>query len=118
MDRQGECLPRGWLWGVALALVLLRTLWVSQVPAPPAPGDPVQLLRTAAAPARLQGRLLADPRPSGDQGACRALLQLPEGRTELRFARCPQLQEGWRLEVEGQLRRPEPAPSPRCCAPC
>jgi competence protein ComEC len=113
--------PRGWVWAVALALVLLRTIGLSQLPPQPAPGDPVQQLGGGAAAqgpsTRLEGRLLADPRPSGDQGACRVLLQLPQGRTELRFGRCPVLQEGWWLQVKGQLRRPEPAPHPLLAGP-
>lgn len=120
MDWQGAPWPRGWCWGVALALVLLRSLWISQLPPPVAAGDPLRLLEgavpapglTASVPVRLEGRLQADPRPSGDDGACRVLLQLPQGRTELRFEPCPRLQEGWLVQVEGQLRRPEPAPHP------
>lgn len=116
--------PRGWLWAVALLLVLWRAFWVSQVPGPVAAGDPLQLLRgavappglTASVPVQLQGHLLADPRPSGAQGACRVLLQLPQGRTELRFEPCPPLQEGWLVQVDGQLRRPEPAPHPLLAA--
>jgi competence protein ComEC len=112
--------PRGWFWWVALAVVLLRTLWISQVPAPVAAGDPVRLLQgavaapglTASVPVQLEGRLLADPRASGTAGACRVLLQLPQGRTDLRFQPCAPLQEGWVVRVEGQLRRPEPAPHP------
>lgn len=112
--------PRGWLWAVLLVVVLLRSLWICQGPAPVAAGDPLQLLRGVAAapglaagvPARLEGVLLADPRPSGDRQACRALLQLAQGRTELRFDPCPGLQEGWLVRVEGVLRRPDPAPHP------
>jgi competence protein ComEC len=35
-----------------------------------------------------------------------------EGATALRFPTCPALQEGWRLEVDGLLRRPRSAPHP------
>jgi competence protein ComEC len=117
-------MPRGWLWAVVLALVLLRTLWLGQGPAPAAPGDPVHLLPAAPASGgaatvavRLSGRLLADPRASGDGGACRTLIQLPQGRSELSFERCPRLQEGWHLQVEGRLRRPTPAPHPLLAGP-
>jgi competence protein ComEC len=116
-------LPRGWLWAVALALVLLRSLWIGQGAVPAAPGDPVHLLPAAPSPGgataevRLEGRLLADPRASGDGGACRSLIQLPQGRSELRFERCPRLQEGWHVRVEGRLRRPAPAPHPLLAGP-
>jgi competence protein ComEC len=112
--------PRGWVWWLALAVVLLRSLWINQLPAPVSAGDPVRLLQgvgappglTASLPLRLEGRLLADPRASGTDGACRVLLQLPQGRTELRFQPCAPLQEGWLVRVEGQLRQPESAPHP------
>lgn len=67
---------------------------------------------------RLQGRLQTDLRPfdpAAEAAPCRGVLQLDaplEGATALRFAPCPSLQEGWRLEVEGPLRRPMPAPHP------
>ena len=80
-----------------------------------APRAPVHLLDgpDARRSLRLHGRLEADLRPGA--GSCRAVLRLEgdlEGATALRFSPCPALQEGWRLEVEGLLRRPRPAPHP------
>jgi competence protein ComEC len=117
---------RGWigpvLGGLLLALVLLRAVLVSLQPLQPAAADPASQL--VAAPQErlelaLQGRLLADPRPSGDGSRCTALLQLPVGRSELQFSPCPAppLQQGWVLRVEGQLRRPRPAPHPLLAGP-
>jgi competence protein ComEC len=104
------------LWSLLLSLVLLRAVLVSLQPPPLAPGDPARLLAAAAAPPELslEGRLLADPRPSTDGSRCSALLQLPVGRSELQFSPCPQPapQQGWQLRVEGQLRLPRPAPHP------
>lgn len=112
--------PRGWFWCVALVVVLLRTLWINQLPAPVSAGDPVRLLQgtgaapglMASVPVQLAGRLLADPRASGTEGACRVLMQLPQGRTELRFQPCVPVQEGWLVRVEGRLRQPQSAPHP------
>jgi competence protein ComEC len=95
---------RGWigpvLGGLLLALVLLRAVLVSLQPLQPAAADPASQL--VAAPQErlelaLQGRLLVDPRPSGDGSRCTALLQLPVGRSELQFSPCPAppLQQGW-----------------------
>ena len=45
-------------------------------------------------------------------GACSGVLQLEgahQGRSQLWFRQCPkQLDPGWRLQVEGALRRPRP----------
>ena len=121
---------------VALGLLLLVLCLRS---GDPGPRDPLRLLegqgRMEAQPAgaedaesvgggasgvalRLRGRLQADLRPFDPTevaAPCRGVLQLEpplEGATALRFASCPVLQEGWRLEVEGRLRRPVPAPHP------
>ena len=105
------------LWGLLLALLLLRVGWLAFTPLQPAAGDPVLQLQAAAGPLELtlRGTLLSDPVPSGD--GCRALLQLPVGRTELRFKQCPALQQGWRLQVQGRLRRPQVSPHPLLAAP-
>ena len=105
------------LWGLLLALLLLRVGWLAFTPLQPAAGDPVLQLQAAAGPLELtlRGTLLSDPVPSGD--GCRALLQLPVGRTELRFSQCPELQQGWRLQVQGRLRRPQVSPHPLLAAP-
>jgi competence protein ComEC len=105
------------LWGLLLALLLLRVGWLALTPLQPAAGDPVLQLQAAGGPLELtlRGTLLSDPVPSGD--ACRALLQLPVGRTELRFGDCPELQQGWRLQVQGRLRRPQVSPHPLLAAP-
>ena len=105
------------LWGLLLALLLLRVGWLAFTPLQPAAGDPVLQLQAAAGPLELtlRGTLLSDPVPSG--AGCRALLQLPVGRTELRFKQCPALQQGWRLQVQGRLRRPQVSPHPLLAAP-
>ena len=105
------------LWGLLLALLLLRVGWLAFTPLQPAAGDPVLQLQAAGGPLELtlRGTLLSDPVPSG--AGCRALLQLPVGRTELRFKQCPALQQGWRLQVQGRLRRPQVSPHPLLAAP-
>lgn len=107
---------RAGLWGTVLALVLLRSVWLSLQPLVPLPGDPARLLVAGGPPQQLtlQGRLLADPSPSFDGSRCTALLQLPVGRTQLQFSPCPtpQPQEHWQLRLQGRLRLPRPAPHP------
>ncbi|MFQ6537617.1 MULTISPECIES: ComEC/Rec2 family competence protein [Aphanothece] len=113
------------VWAGLLALILLRAFWLGIAPPPPVAGDPLERLAAAASAGSrdsrlevtLRGTLLGDPQPTGPDGACRALLQLPAGRTELRFAHCPSLHQGWRLAVSGLLRRPEPAPHPLLAGP-
>jgi competence protein ComEC len=110
----------GWigagLWGVLLALVLLRATVLSLQPLQLEPGDPARLLAANPAPLEisLQGWLLADPRPSVDGSRCTALLQLPVGRTELQFSPCPDPapQQGWQVRLRGRLRQPQPAAHP------
>jgi len=106
---------RDLVWALLVALVLLRTLVVNLHPPMPGTGDPALLLRDGEpAPAiELQGTLLTDPRPLGSSGGCSALVQLPVGRSELRFDHCPQpLQQGWQVAAVGRLRQPRPAPHP------
>ncbi|MCP9926390.1 ComEC/Rec2 family competence protein [Cyanobium sp. CH-040] len=117
------------IWGVLLGLVLLRAVLVCLEPLAPAPGDPALRLDERGGPqaVRLVGTMMADPRSPGGRGGdggegggrCSALLQLPVGRSELQFSPCPSpaLQQGWRLAVEGRLRRPRPAPHPLLAGP-
>ncbi|MDA1247162.1 MAG: ComEC/Rec2 family competence protein [Cyanobacteria bacterium] len=100
-----------------MVLLLLRVCWLAFTPLQPAAGDPVLQLEAAGGPLELtlRGILLSDPVPSG--AGCRALLQLPVGRTELRFEDCPKLQQSWRLQVQGRLRRPQVSPHPLLAAP-
>jgi competence protein ComEC len=104
------------VWALLLALVLVRAAVLSGQPQRPAPGDPARLLAGYAVQPELslQGRLLADPRPSADGSRCTALLQLPVGRSELQFSPCPDPapQEGWQLRLRGRLRQPRPAAHP------
>ena len=118
---------RRWIWGLALGLLLLRTLVVAASPPHPRAGDPALLLPQAGGSLSisLEGQLLADPSPTGignakdsdTAQACRALLQLPRGRTELRFRRCPKVQQGWQVRATGVLKRPQPSPHPLLPAP-
>ena len=117
---------------LALVLVLLVALMLRLGPRPPAAGDPVHRLMGAdAVQATLWGRLLEDPRlappgterRSGGAGGtaasrgCKVLLQLEEGRSELAFARCPPLRQGWRVRATGSLMRLRAAPHPFLAGP-
>ena len=107
---------RVWLLGFGLAGLLL--VWAQLNQPRPQPADPVALL-TAGRPSialRRQLQLLEDPRIDPG-GSCRALAQLPAGRTELLFRPCAPLQLGWQLEVEGRLQRPRPAIHPLLAGP-
>ncbi|EDY38682.1 DNA internalization competence protein, ComEC/Rec2 family protein [Cyanobium sp. PCC 7001] len=108
------------MWGALVLLVLLRAVGLVALPSPPAAGDPVWGLAPAGGGSGevvlLRGRLLSDAQPAGG-GQCRALLQLPVGRTELRLPACEPLQDGWRLAVQGRLRQPQPAPHPLLAGP-
>ena len=118
---------RRWIWWLALGLLLLRTVVVAATPPYPSAGDPALLLPEASGslPISLEGRLVADPSPIGPGSspghggaqACRALLQLPNGRTELRFRLCPELQQGWQVRATGVLKRPQSAPHPLLASP-
>lgn len=105
-----------WFWLGLVLLLVVRINLVAFSPASPGPGDPANLAKPALELA-LEGRLLADPSAVGDGRACRALLQLPIGRTELRIDPCPQIQEGWQLRVHGLLKRPMDSPHPLLSAP-
>ncbi|MEB3319958.1 MAG: hypothetical protein VKI63_03350, partial [Cyanobium sp.] len=52
-----------------------------------------------------------------EPGACKLLLESSRGRTELSFADCPPLRQGWQLRVSGNLRRLRPAPHPLLAGP-
>jgi competence protein ComEC len=103
----------------------VRALLVCLEPLTPAAGDPARRLEDprGALEMRLVGRLLADPRAfggaAGAEERCSALMQLPVGRTEVQFSPCPRppLREGWRLAVEGRLRRPAAAAHPLLAGP-
>ncbi len=118
----GALLPR--LRGALLPLLLAALLLLAILPRlrpQPGPADPVRQLTPGVRelPVLLQGRLLEDPRPLGvapDQ-PCRLLLQANGGATELQLERCGRLQQGWRVRLWGQLRRPRPAPHPLLAGP-
>ena len=105
-----------WLLAALLALAILTRLR-------PEPGtsDPVRQLGPEArsVPVLLHGLLLEDPRPLGVAPGqpCRLLLQTDGGTTELQLERCSSLQQGWRVRVWGQLRRPRPAAHPLLAGP-
>jgi len=94
-------------------------LWAQLNQPRPQQGDPVGLLPAdrPALSVRRRLQLLEDPRTDVVGGGCRALAQLPVGRTELLFRPCPTLQLGWHLEVEGRLQRPRPAIHPLLAGP-
>ena len=108
--------------GLLVLLLALLLAWVAWQ-APPRPGaeDPVRLLAggDGPLPAVIHGRLLSDLQRFGPSGAagCRGQLETSGGRVELAFGRCPSLQEGWELRLEGQLRRLRPSPHPLLAGP-
>ncbi len=116
-------MPARWSDRLLLALVLAVLVWrlLSGVLASPQPGpaDPLRQLPASGAPlaVRVQGVLLSDPAATGESGGCSVLVQLPGGRTEAAFQACPVLQQNWRVELEGMLRRPLPAPHPLMSGP-
>jgi competence protein ComEC len=101
-----------------LALLALLLLLLTGCVPQPGPADPLHRLQggDGPLPVRLEGTLQEDPvmlaAGSAGAGPCRALLQAVGGRTDLHFPRCPALRQGWRLRLEGELRRPRPAPHP------
>ena len=97
-----------------LVVVLVRLGFGAFAPPAPSPGDPARLLQGSGTPVpiAIEGTLLADPSPNASGPGCRVLLQLPEGRTELRLNRCQPLQEGWQVRAKGMLRQPRSAPHP------
>jgi len=108
---------RAWLLGLGLAGLLV--LWAQLNQPRPQPGDLVGLLPASRPVLSVRRRLqlLEDPRADASGGGCRALAQLPVGRTELLFRPCPTLQLGWQLEVEGRLQRPGRALHPLLAGP-
>jgi len=116
--------PQRSRWGLVLLLPLLLAWGLAHQPGPE-PGDPVSLIpggpsqRVAIERVAIKqiGTLLADPQTNLDGSGCRVPVQWRQGRSELRFRACPKLQEGWRLQVGGRLRRPRPAPHPLLAGP-
>jgi competence protein ComEC len=111
--------PQRSRWALVVLLPLLLAWGLGHQPGP-GPTDPVALVRgdsnQRVAIERI-GTLLADPQPNLDGRGCRVPVQWRQGRSELRFRACPTLQEGWRLQVSGQLRRPRAAPHPLLAGP-
>ncbi len=100
------------LAGLALLLLLVWRLGPAERPGPE---DPSRWLAggMGPVPVQLRGQLLEDPRPSPAAApGCRVLLETSGGRSELVFARCPPLHQGWVVRVSGALRRPPAAPHP------
>lgn len=56
----------------------------------------------------------ADATPAGP---CKLLLQTSQGRSELALSHCRELHQGWRVRVQGSLRRLQPAPHPLLAGP-
>ena len=113
------CRPQRSRWGLLVLLPLLLAWGLGHQPGPE-PGDPVALIpKGSHQPVAIErtGTLLADPQTNLDGKGCRVPVQWQKGRSDLRFRRCPQLQEGWRLQVGGQLRRPRVAPHPLLAGP-
>ena len=84
-----------------LALLLLAGWgWLGR-PQPSAT-DPVQRIPPHQQSLRIQldARRLQDPRAIG--AACQALADVPQGRVRLHFRDCPELQQGWRVQLEGR----------------
>jgi len=104
----------------ALVLLLLL-LWGWGLLNQPRPGanDPVQRIPANAMEqsVAVTARLLEDPQldPSGQR--CRALAALAGGRSELQFSPCGAFRQGWRLQLQGVLRRLPPAPHPLLAGP-
>jgi len=107
----------------AFTLLALLLLLITGCAPQPGPADPLHRLQGSEGPipVRLEGTLQEDPvvlgATPGGAGPCRALLQVAGGRSDLHFPRCPALRQGWRLQVEGQLRRPRRAPHPLLAGP-
>jgi competence protein ComEC len=101
---------RPWRCWIVLAVVVPTTVLL-RWPRPPA-GDPVR--DAVGRWVVLRGALVEAPR-SLASGGCLALLQLDPpraGRTQLQLDRCEGLAAGWRLAVEGRVRRPPPQAHP------
>jgi competence protein ComEC len=109
--------PRRPLLLLLLTALLLPGLLLRQPR--PSSTDPLWLIPAQASEQSLSltARLLEDPRADASGARCRALAQLAGGRSELQFRPCPPLQQGWRLELSGRLRRLPPAPHPLLAGP-
>ena len=106
--------------GCALVLLMLLLWGWGLLNQPrPGPNDPVQRIPANAMeqPVAVTARLLEDPQldPSGQR--CRALAALAGGRSELQFSPCGAFRQGWRLQLQGVLRRLPPAPHPLLAGP-
>ena len=95
--------------------MLRGVLWGAPTPSG---ADPSRLIQTPPASVAISGRLLADVRRFSS--GCSALLEVDrieargvEGRTELQLPDCSApLQQGWRVQARGVLRRPLPGAHP------
>ena len=100
---------------MCLLLLLRGLLWGAPSPSR---SDPVHLIHDPPVRVQLTGRVLADARRWDE--SCSALLAVGwidgrrhEGRTELVLRPCPNPPlQGWRVRVEGVLRRPSSGPHP------
>lgn len=94
------------LMATVLAVALL---WGALHRPQPGADDPVRQLagQSGPVPVTLRGTLLRDS-PVGSEAFCRLPLAVAGGRVQLRLEPCRPLQEGWQLEVSGELSRPVP----------
>lgn len=117
----GPAPPSASPWRQLLPWLLLGLVLVQAWLRPPQPGphDPVRRLAGPddSAVVTLQGRLLSDPSSATAPPGCRVGLATADGSTDLSFAHCPPLREGWRVRVRGRLRQPRPAAHPLLAGP-
>ena len=85
----------------------------------PGPADPLHRIPEGGQQEAvvITAQLLEDPRPDPSGQRCSALARLPGGRSELQFSPCPAVRQGWRLQLEGTLRRLSAAPHPLLSGP-
>jgi competence protein ComEC len=106
---------------LALLALLLPLLLARGLIGQPHPGaaDPLHRIPAGAQQQAvvLTAQLLEDPRPDLSGQRCSALARLSGGRSELQFSPCPSLRQGWRLQLEGTLRKLPPAPHPLLSGP-